>query len=330
MLTGVSSRSHLIYASSYLRHVLATRPGEVHLTVLPNGDGLGDEATRGATVRDLLVADPRLVVEHATPDDTSQTFTATTELLCVGAPSVRAWTSYVRSQRGRRPRVVVIDEGLGSYGTWSTRRAAYRREGGQEPRSTVRAWAVATSARWLTSQRWLLYGRGPGGWQVADRVADEFRRRLSGPPGRPDVLVYLTQPWVALGVMTQQAYAAHLTAVSRAASEVGLTLAVRPHPWERRESYAEFRVVAGDAPAEIDRQVAEAAVVIGGNSTALLNLSAVHGARAVRVTTPELAPLDAALGDRQRSLLDAFLPRPVTVADLPSALRRTSRAAPPQ
>ena len=74
-------------------------------------------------------------------------------------------------------------------------------------------------------------------------------------------------------------------------------------------------------PAELDRQVVGARLVLGGNSTALLNLAAVHRTPAVRVMVPELAPLDAALGSRQRSLLDAFLPPAVPVTQLSRVLR---------
>ena len=40
--------------------------------------------------------------------------------------------------------------------------------------------------------------------------------------------------------------------------------------------------------------------------------AAVHGTRVARVAVPQLAQLDAALGPRQRSLLDAFLPEAQT------------------
>ena len=96
---------------------------------------------------------------------------------------------------------------------------------------------------------------------------------------------------------------------------------LRPHPSESPARYRGFALTAGTGPAELDREVTEASVVVGSNSTALLNLAAVHGTRAVRVTAPELAPLEAALTDRQRTLLDTFLPPPVSVDGLPSALR---------
>lgn len=329
VLTGVRSRSHLVYASSYLRHVLESRPGPVHLTVLPTGDAFGHGPDAEAAVRALLVDDPRLDVRFSGEGEQLAGLPPTARLLCVGAPSVRAWTSFVRTHRGRRPPVTVIDEGLGSFGTWATRRKAYRREGGREPRSTVRALAVASSARWLTGERWSLYVRDGRSWRVDHRVAREFRLRLEGSPPAAGTAVYLTQPWAALGLLSQTAYAHHLEAVRAAVVSAGLSIALRPHPWEQPESYAGFDLVHGRTPAELDRQVVGTELVLGGNSTALLNLAAVHGTRAVRVMVPELAVLDAALGSGQRSLLDTFLPPAVPVEALPSTLRVGGRGAAP-
>ena len=316
VLTGVRSRTHLLYASSYLRCLLESQDCVVRLTIRPTGDAFGDGQAREAPVRALLVDDPRLIVRFSDSERSSADLPRTVQLLCVGAPSVRAWTSFVRAHRGRRPRVVVIDEGLGSFGTWSTRRRAYRREGGHEPRSTVRALAVAASAKWLSDERWSLYARDGSGWRVDERVAREFRIRLEGGAPSADTVVYLTQPWAALGLLSQPAYARHLAEVSAAVSSAGLRLVLRPHPWERPEAYAGFDLVHGHTPAELDRQVVGARLVLGGNSTALLNLAAIHHTPAVRVMVPELAPLDVALGSRQRSLLDAFLPPAVPVTQL--------------
>lgn len=329
VLTGVRSRSHLVYASSYLRHLLESRPGPVRLTILPTGDAFGDGPAAEAAVRALLVDDPRLATRFSGPGDEFADLPRTARLLCVGAPSVRAWASFVRSHRGRQPRITVIDEGLGSFGTMSTRRRAYLREGGGEPRSTVRAVAVAASARWLTDERWSLYVRQGRGWRVDERVAREFRVRLEGTPPPPGTAVYLTQPWSALGLLSQRAYADHLETVRAAVSSAGLTLLLRPHPWEKPESYAGFDLIHGRTPAELDRQVAAAGLVLGGNSTALLNLAAVHRTPATRVMVPELAFLDAALGSGQRSLLDAFLPPAVRVEQLERMLRVGGRGSAP-
>jgi hypothetical protein len=312
VLSGVRNRTHLVYASSYLRHVLAHHRGPVELTVLPTGTLLAEGPLGTPAVRGLLPGDERLTVRLSDTADV-RAAPVDTELLCIGAPTVRAWSAFTLAHRGRRPRVVVVDEGIGSYGTWRTRRAAYRREAGREPRSTVRALVVATGARILPDLRWSLYRQGPSGWAVDERIAAEFRLRLSGRPAPPGRAVYLTQPWTALGLLDLAQYRAHLDVVGRATEAAGLALVVKPHPWEPAEVYRGLTVLEG-GPAELERPVVEAELVIGANSTALLNLAAVHGTPVARVVVPQLAELDAALGPRQRSLLDAFLP-PAATAD---------------
>jgi hypothetical protein len=140
-----------------------------------------------------------------------------------------------------------------------------------------------------------------------------------------DRAIYLTQPWPDLGVMSESAYLDHLGSVRDECADVGVRLVLRPHPSEDVSRYSGFEVLTSSVPAELAREVVDAAVVIGSNSTALLNLAAVHGTPAVRVTAPELRGLDAALTTRQRALLDTFLPPAVDVDDVGAALRQVVR-----
>ncbi|EWT01156.1 hypothetical protein N865_11525 [Intrasporangium oryzae NRRL B-24470] len=323
ILSGVRSVTHLVYAASWLRHLLAETTVPVEVVVLDVGAGFGRARVDERQVRDYLPEDPRLTVttevrrEHweATPG-------VARVLLSIGAPGTRAWGRLVVTGRGRRPRVVVVDEGIGSFGDRRTRRDAYRRQGGRGPWPAVRAGVVTAAHRLLTDVHWSLYERVDGRWEVVADVAAEFRRRLSGVAADPGSAVYLTQPWPDIGVMSEPAYLAHLAAVRDACAAHGVGLLLRPHPSEDRSRYAGFALSEGTVPAELAREVAEAPVVIGSNSTALLNLAAVHGARAVRVTAPELEPLEAELSERQSTLLDAFLPASVPVAGLRAALDR--------
>lgn len=324
VLAGVRTVTHLVYASSYLRHLLRRQQRAIRLTVLGAGPALGHPGDPAATARHLLhllpdderlrwsFADPGQPWWHDVPADAV--------LLSIGAPATRALARLVTAHRGRRPQVVVVDEGIGSYGTWRTRRAAYLRQGGAGPWSTVRAVTVASAARFVPDLRWSLYSRSGSGWVVHDVVADEFRLRLGGGPPAPRTAVYLTQPWSHLGVMSREAYAAHLESVRLSCATVGLGFTLRPHPWEDPDRYAGLPVLSARGPAELDREVTDATVVIGANSTALLNVRAIHGTRVARVTAPELARLDAGLSRRQRSLLDAFLPAAVTVDRLAAGL----------
>ena len=308
-LSGVASLTHVVYAASYLRSLLTEPVEQVTLVDLGLRTFLGRANVSAADLDGMLPSDERLRVVRppgaerwrAQPDETLV-------YLAVGAPGIKPYLHLRRAQRARRIHVVVVDEGLGSYGTWQTRRDAWRREGGREPWPTVRAIAVATARRLLTSERWALYERVDGQWRVHPAVAEEFRRDVGGTPERTGTVVFLSQPWVELGLISEQSYAQYLDAMARSCRDGGLAFAVRPHPAEDTSRFAGREVISSRVPAELDARVISARAVTGVSSTALLNLAAIHGTPAVRLGLPELAALEDELAEGQRTLLDCFLP----------------------
>lgn len=321
-LSGVRSTTHLVHAASYLRHLLGRTSGAVTVDYLGSGLFLGRDNVAADDVDRLLPQDNRLRV--ARPQGAARWAAGAGErrvYLSVGVPGIKPYLRLVRSAPTRPPHVVVIDEGIGSYGDWRTRRDAWRRQGGREPWPTVRSWAVTGADRLVTNERWALYEEtAPGVWRVAEPVAEEFRRQVAGDPGSPGRAVFLTQPWPELGLVPRDRYTEHLQDVARACAAAGLGLWLRPHPAEDREAYSGFDVLAGRGPAELDAAVTSAEVVLGADSTALLNVAAIHGRPAYRVSMPELDRLEANLGQRQRRLLDAFLPPPSRAGQLVPAL----------
>lgn len=338
-LSGVRNRTHLVHVASYVRHLLATRAGEVVVRSLGTGGFLGRTTVTAEDVVDFLPGDPGLTVVTG-PDPAALAPGDGVEwvYLAVGAPGIKPWARMVAHQPLHRPHVVVVDEGLGTYGTWRTRRDAWVRQGGGRVWPTVRALAVSTAVARLTDERWALYvredhrpGRRPDGagpaaahparWRVNPAVADEFRRRLPSPARRTDRAVYLAQPWVALGLLTADDYLAHLAEIGTAAAAAGLDFVVRPHPADPDDLYRGLPVAVGHGPAEMDPDVVAARVALGSTSTALLNLAALYGTTAVRVRHPRLDHLDLGLGPDQRSLLDQFVPASAEPAGLAPLLR---------
>lgn len=307
VLSGVRGRTHLVYAASFLR----TLTDEVCVHYLKGPDFLGASVTPDE-IRSYLPRQVRIEVCSSTdelPRRRPLTYVA------VGAPGLRPWSAMRRAQPFRRIDVVVVDEGLGSYGDRRTRYAAYRRQGGRPVRSAVRAAAVAFGARTLTGTRWPLYLKDRD-WGVFEPVAEEFRRAL-GPVdptmADPRRAVFLSQPWVDLGLSSEDRYLEHVAGLAAGQAELGRRLVVRPHPAEPPGRYRDFATMVEVRPAELDPEVVGAGLVIGASSTALLNLAALHGTPVQRVRAPGTEHLEARLSDDQRRLLSRYLP-PVTFA----------------
>ncbi|MFW5474971.1 hypothetical protein ACOCJ5_16805 [Knoellia sp. CPCC 206450] len=312
-LAGVRSATHLVHAGGWLRHLLAHEDADVVVDYLGSGSFLGRDNVAEEHVREFLPDGPRVRLRPVgAPDHGRPVLGERRVLLSVGAPGIKPFLRLVARER-TRPEVVVIDEGIGTYGDWRTRRDAWRRQGGREPWPTVRAAAVSTAARVLTDRRWALYERTGAAWRVVPEVAAAFTSVEL--PAEEPTAVYLTQPWVDMGLLGEDAYRRHLEDVAAACEAAGLAFAVRPHPAEAGGRYAAWRELPRTRPAELDPHVLAGAVVLGTDSTALLNLAAVHGKRALRVSLAELDHLESALGGDQRSLLDAFLPAPVPARD---------------
>ena len=319
-VTGVRNVSHLVHAHSYLTHLAANAGRPVVVDYLGSGEFLGRDTVPDAEADRLLGLGGRLPVER--PTGAARYAARPGEdrvLLCVGAPATRAFARMVRSDPRHPPRVVVVDEGIGTYGDRATRLAAYRRQGGRGPWPVVRAAVVAGADRILTAQRWALFAEDRRGrWDVVEEVAAPIRALLEGTDGPPGRAVLLTQPWVDLGLVREDDYLGYVDEIATVLRDRGLRLLVRRHPAEPPGRYAGREVLPPGVPAELDRAVVSAEVALGADSTALLNVAALWGTRALRVTMPELAGLDRGLGPDQRALLDTYLPAPVLPAGLPA------------
>jgi hypothetical protein len=322
-LSGVKSATHLVYAASYVRHLLASTQGPVTLVDLGVGAFMGRANVTAQDVHDLMPTHPRLTV--VAPEDAERWRAEPGERLVyvgVGAPGIKPYLRLRTAHRLRPIHVVVIDEGIGSYGNWRTRRDACVRQGSSGPWSTVRSLAVTASRGALTCERWALYRDDEQGWNIDERVAAELRRPVTDVSSPPRTAVFLCQPWVDLGLMEERRYLDHLGDVAGACAAAGLRFRVRPHPTEDAARYRDFEVTSARGPGELDPQVAGAAVVLGTSSTALLNVASLYGTPAIRVAVPELAHLDDRLSPRQRSLLGAYLPAAVPVGFLTNRLSR--------
>lgn len=317
VVTGVRSRTHLVHVSAYLRDAL--QEGEdLDVGYLIGGRFLGHATVEARDIARFLPDDPRLRVQLVERiDDWAPG--GDLAYVAVGAPGIRPWLQLRRRAGRARIRVVVTDEGIGTYGTWRTRHDAWRRQGACEPWCAVRTTAVRVADRALTTQRFAMYAKSHD-WALDPRIAAEFRSRVCADDGAgADRVVLLTQPWVEVGALPEAAYLAHVDQIRERVRADGRRLVVRPHPSEDPARYDDFETLTGDLPAELDGRVIGSAAVVGGTSTALLNCAALHGMEARRLVVPGLEHLEDRLGADQRSLMRRYLPAAVPVADLPAS-----------
>ncbi|MFV0430441.1 MAG: hypothetical protein ACK5KO_13560 [Arachnia sp.] len=303
--SGVSNRTHLIYGAAWLRRELAATSGQVSLVLMPPRSFLSSSPPTLEQAAGYLPASPRLRVTTIDTAGDEIGPGETAHLLGVGGVGPRPWLRLHRANPGRRLRVAMTDEGLSTYGTWLTRRAAYVREATPGPVATARAAVGAAATAALASSRFLLHRHRHGRWQLNAHIAAEFRRHQARQlPTTTAVL--LSQPWPELGVVDEARYLGHIDRLATSAAQAGWQLRVHPHPAEPSRRYAEL-ALAGDDLAEANAECVNAGLVIGTSSTAMLNLASIHSIPAMRLELPELRSLDQRLGRRQRSLLDHYL-----------------------
>lgn len=304
-VSGVRNPTHLVYVASWLR----SQPGSA-VGVIDAGGFIARGLVQHDDVRRWLGGVPgvEVTLTDAPTGETPRAYVA------VGVAGIKPWLALRRANPLARLPVIVVDEGLGSYGTVRSQFAAQVRQGGRPARQAAKV-AARSAARVLTSTRWSLYRHTDDRWAVNAAVADEFRRVQPAPSGR---VVYLSQPWPALGVTSRERYLGHLHQVQDAVASQGRELIIKPHPAENPRDFTDAGLAVHETrtPAELDPEVIGAHAVLGTQSTALLNLASVHGRPALRVHFGDLDGLEAALSRRQASLLRAFLPPPVGVGDL--------------
>ena len=315
VVTGLRAPRHAVHAHTYLADLAGRTEAPVGVEVL------GPRPAQEGYAERLLSLDGRLALRHTDrlpdPDPAERVV-----LLGVGAldPVLAA---RLTARRRRRAHGVVVDEGLASYGGPAALRAERLREGRGRAAVTVRSVAQGAASRVLETERWALYRRtSAGSWRVSRRVGDPMRQLLTGQRGRPGRAVYLTRPWVDLGLLTQEGYLDHLSRTRAALARSGLDLVVRPHESEDPARYADFECLPVAGPAELDRAVVGADVVLGNDSTSLLALAAIWLVPAIRMRHRDLAGLEPPLRGAQPSLVRAYVPRTATVAELATLLAR--------
>lgn len=316
IISGAKSRSHLVYLASYLRTIVG-KDDAVTAFFLPLPPFLHADAV---TLEDARAAFPDgLVIKEGLADWSAQDETT---YICVGAPGIRVLRTLTKAM-GRKVsslRIVVVDEGIGSYGDMRAALAARLRQGEKLPVAALKA-ALGAGLRHVPAQRWATFVKKGEHWGLNAKVVAEFSRYASESEVRSNEAVILTQPFVDMKLTSEEAYLNYVSKLAAAAKENGLRPVVRPHPAERPGRYKDFAVMDDIGTADLDPQVLQAAVCMGGPSTALINVAAMGGVPVVWTSAPGLEFLDTDVSSAQQEIFSTFLGLPVPLDAVASALQ---------
>lgn len=308
---GVANKSHLYYGFSWLRELLSRESERVELHMMGARSFFTAEEITCDEIATIL-DDPGFTVTQwdGSPAPRSDRIW----MLSTGAVGIKPWLRLREVHRLRRIPVIVSDEGLGSYGNWKARWQAMARQGVGEPHRTLRTFAVAVATATLTTRRWPLHLHTSSGWVLNKPAAAEFRRHAPTISPYPRA-VFLSQPWVEMGFLSEDRYLQHIDCIAQNVLAHDLDFAVLPHPGEDQTRYRHWQVHAPTSLAEFNPVALSARVLLGASSTAMVNLASLYGISAMRVGTPELLQLDEKLTKHQASLLNQYVAPSVNEED---------------
>lgn len=314
-VSGVRNRTHAVHVLSFVRSLVGDG-GSVVLADLDGGPFVGSEGTTAEWAR--FVADcPTVETVRSLPNRSLDVYVA------VGKVGLKPLSGIVRTLRRTPRRIVVTDEGLGSYGSIRSRFAALRRERPGRSLSVLSSVLGDLAAAGVHAVRWPAYRCSDSGWSVHEPVRAEFARYRSHDwvaGSKRSWVGYFTQPWPEVGVGSTAAHLGRAETLRERCAAFGHDLLIVPHPAEPSDRYADFHVLGSTKPAELEAGLSALRLAVGETSTALLNNAAWFGIPSARVAHGADGFCGAPLDDRQRSLMRHFVGDPVPFSALAARL----------
>lgn len=317
-ISGIRNRTHTVYALSFIRSLILN--GEsVTVTDLDGGAFVGSAATATEWTR-FVAEHPQVESVRSLPTHRPLDY-----YVAVGKVGLKPLATIVQSLRRSPRRIVVTDEGLGSYGSTRSRLEALRRERPGRPLSIAVSVIGDLASAAIPATRWPAYRHVDSGWSAVDAVRQEFTRYRSvewAPSGARPWVGYFTQPWPEVGVGSVAAHVRRAAGLRDLCAACGHDLLIIPHPAEPAGRYADFQVLGSAKPAELEGGLSALRLAVGETSTALLNNAAWFGIPSARVSHGPDAFCGAPVNGEQQSLLRDFLGDPVPVSALEERLGR--------
>ncbi|GMQ47865.1 polysialyltransferase family glycosyltransferase [Vibrio sp. 10N] len=202
--------------------------------------------------------------------------------------------------------LVIIADGLGYYGDARSRFLATQRE------SDFSKLALFKTALNYYIKKVYDSLRNPKRFTIAEvkqnivinndytySLKSVFDKVILEPQLKRPALIFVSQPLVKLGLMSQQAYDDHLDFLQRFADNKGLDFFIKPHPSEI-DDLRKYNIF--NSPAIIEHAMyyeSNIKCVVGFSSTSLINIKLLYDVEVWRLDL-----LDASLSSKQNKLLN--------------------------
>ncbi len=305
-ISGVCSITHLLYVSSYIFYSYKNKNDYVILVEKYNGflnrKDIPDEETEKWLGKAYFVSKKLDIKEFYRIPGVSKK--SEVEHIYIGSVGIKPFIVTKFKLFRHDIKNTVIDEGLSFGSGFISKISSLRRE-----RSINLVHALMVSFIEVTFKRKLLVDKK---WQLYSNykinpVMAEFIKAKNVPFKYGDeYILFLSQPWVELGVMKESKYLELLRNIKMTLESHCLKLLIKPHPSELLNRYTDncYDIYKDDSPIELSFDSINCIGLVGFNSTGLINISALYSVPIFRLHTEEMSSLNLSL--KQEHILNEF------------------------
>ncbi|MEQ4451541.1 polysialyltransferase family glycosyltransferase [Kosakonia sp. YIM B13605] len=311
-ISGVLNESHLVYVASFINKIKNEgnfnfaiyyennsrflSSAKIHTSIIEKWLGKVNYVKPGKSIR----AGYRKEILH----------------LFIGSVGIKPVLLMRKSNITCKISNIVIDEGIGSASDIHTMQKVYMRE---RKINSFKAYLYAFIYFYLkrgvlAKQTWRLFDGLKPNQQIMDFI------KAKSVPIKYDNTSYmllLTQPWVKLGILTEDEYKDYISNIISEANALKLKLIVKPHPSEDFQLYENLglNVIDTLTPVELCFDFDNCFAVIGFNSTSLILLNAIYNTPAFRLSFEKIDSV-VSCSRLQESLFNKYTSQRMSIIDI--------------
>ena len=292
ILSKVASVSHLIYAGAYINKMLdADGVDELEVYCLGFVEFLGSTRVVWSDFRKFIPQHPKISVYYIDSGSKFPKFISSYRItyLCVDTLGLKDLLLIYSKNPTVKLDCIIFDEGLGSYMTTQMRFKRFRKASGSVVWAALKIIKENVLNILFRPKFWRMYYQEQDGWKVNKSIEAWIKQgvplhngNIVGKNSR--VIYYISQPVIELGIVAEQKYYDFLLRLQQIIKKYNYHLIVKPHPLESKHRYKGLQIEIDSIsyPAELRSDIKNSVVILGINSTGLINFSALYGMKVFR------------------------------------------------